>query len=680
MQSQNISSQARTVARGITLLAATLFLSVAAVMALTRTFHPAPVVSAEGVKENVSLSRNDTLTQMADKALESKEAADQEAYRFADAVVRENYFQMKLFRQVGTWILLVVGIVFIIAGSFTVALGRQPPDPTQYQALESAGGGSSLGAGKTGESWVVTALIMVAAFVLITLGGVALVWLSLNPITQKAQAPESYKLQGEMDPVSQPTSEPTSDVVPPVVPVAPPAPVPPPIPASPALEPTSEPTADIGSPAAPTLPVSPTQQAPPSNEATATLQPTDWSRFRGNEGLGVYRSTGDKDKIPTSFNIEKGENILWKVPVPLLGYNSPVIVGDRIFLTGADKVKREIYCYDLKDGKLLWSQEVPSTEASRKEFKIYDDTGYAAPTVATDGQRVFAIFPNGDLAAYDFTGKLLWEKHYGILPSQYGYAASLLVCENQLIIQLDLGAKKDKLSKLLSLDTKTGEQLWETPRDVPNSWSSPTLIEIDGKKQIITLADPYAIAYDTSGKEIWRAKALQTDVGPSPVFFGDTLYIVNQFPALSAVKATGTGDVSKNKDFFLWQNDEVYLPDMCCPLVNEKWVVLLESAETLTCVNRETGELAWEYYFEWDPKVTESKQRGFTSSPSLVDGMLYVIDRGGVLYVLPLTGEEPESDAIIKSQFGENCYASPAFTQGKMVMRGVTHLICIGKK
>ena len=161
-------------------------------------------------------------------------------------------------------------------------------------------------------------------------------------------------------------------------------------------------------------------------------------------------------------------------------------------------------------------------QSAAKAPKVNEDTGYAASTAATDGRRVFAIFANGNLAAFDFNGNLAWSKSLGIPDNAYGHASSLVTYKNLLIVQFDQGtSEKASKSKLLAFDSATGNPVWQTDRPVKNSWPSPIVIHAADRDQIITASDPLVISYNPKdGKEIWRAKCLVDRYGPFAHFCG----------------------------------------------------------------------------------------------------------------------------------------------------------------
>jgi outer membrane protein assembly factor BamB len=343
-----------------------------------------------------------------------------------------------------------------------------------------------------------------------------------------------------------------------------------------------------------------------------------------------------------------------------------VIWGDRLFVSGADEKSRKVFCFDAVKGTLLWQKDVPGTPASTaKPPKISEDTGYAASTMATDGRRAFAIFANGDVAALDFQGNLVWARSLGIPNSSYGYASSLATYKNLLLIQFDQGSEaKDNLSKAMALDGATGKVVWDVRRPVPNSWTSPIVAHTTLGDQFVTAADPWVIAYDPAdGKELWRANRLRQDVGPSPVFRGGVIYVVNSSPCLSAIRVDGHGDVTKTH--VLWSGED-NLPDICSPLATDDYVFLLDSSAGLTCYDAKGGKKLWEKEVEGACKA----------SPSMVGKYLYLLNDEGKMAIV-----EPgpkECKPVGTADLGEPCTASPAFHNGRMYLRGAKNLFCIG--
>ena len=400
-------------------------------------------------------------------------------------------------------------------------------------------------------------------------------------------------------------------------------------------------------------------------DTTTTSFPTaeeiskNWPRFRGPGGLGVSAYTN----VPSKWNGTTGEAILWKTGVPLPGHNSPIVWGDRVFVTGADPNVREVYCFDALSGKLLWNRPVKSASQETEPIDVFEDTGFAASTTVTDGRRVYAIFATGDVGCFNFKGKELWIRNIGVPDSAYGYASSLAIYRNLLLIQYDQGAADDELSKLIALNTFTGRTVWETKRPVPNSWSSPIVVEVADQPQIITCGDPWVIAYNpTNGTEIWRAKCIGGEVAPSPIYTAGLIIAIEPYTTMVAIKPDGRGDVTQTH--IVWKSDQI-TPDISCPVSNGELIFLLTTEGFLTCCKTTDGTKLWE----------QELQKDFLASPSIVGNRLYMLSEKGVMYIAEIGAEYKE---LAKCQLGEECFASPAFMDGRIYIRAIKHLYCIG--
>ena len=280
---------------------------------------------------------------------------------------------------------------------------------------------------------------------------------------------------------------------------------------------------------------------------------------------------------------------------------------------------------------------------------------------------MFAIFPNGDVAGFDFDGKVAWSRSLGMPINSYGHASSLAMYKNLLLVQFDQATAKEKKSKFLALEAASGKTVWEVPREVPNSWTTPIVVRVNDHDQLITATDPWVLAYDPAdGKEIWRAQCLRQDVGPSPTFCDGIVYVANQFPCATAIRADGQGDVTKTH--MLWKGEDG-LPDTCSPLATSQYVFLLATEGTLTCYDAKKGDKLWEKDFDGV---------NFASSPSLVGKLIYLVANEGKGWVV-----EPEAEGckvVAESDLGEKCITSPAFQDGRIYLRGDKSLFCIGKK
>ncbi len=375
---------------------------------------------------------------------------------------------------------------------------------------------------------------------------------------------------------------------------------------------------------------------------------SNWPSLRGPGGIGVAHSAD----APTSWNTETGDGVLWKTEVPVHGFNSPVVWEDRIFFSGGDAEGLEVLCYDANTGEQRWARTV-ETEVEFPE--VSEDTGYAAPTLATDGQRVFAIFATGDLTAFDLDGNPVWQKNMGVPKNPYGMGSSLISDGTRLFVQYD----HQDAQKVMALDCATGNVVWETPR-TKISWSSPALIETATGLQLVLNDEENVTAYDpATGKPLWQVKCLGGEVAPSPAFNGkDIVFVANEYAQASAVKLGGeTPEI-------LWQYDE-YLPEISSPLAAENLFFIATSAGDVVCLDAATGAVKWEQEFD----------DGFSSSPILAGDRIYAIDLGGVVHVFAAAEEYREIATI---EMGEPVYATPAFANGRIYIRGDENLYCIG--
>lgn len=374
--------------------------------------------------------------------------------------------------------------------------------------------------------------------------------------------------------------------------------------------------------------------------------------FRGPGGNGIAY----QKNIPNEWDGASGKNILWKQPVPIHAYNSPVIWGNKLFLSGANATSREIYCYDRNNGKLLWTAKVEQIPGSpAKSPEVTPDTGHAASTVTTDGKSVFAIFANGDVISVNMDGKKQWAKNLGVPDNHYGHSSSLLIFEDKLIVQYD----QKKSAKVLALSTKDGSELWSTPRKVRVSWASPVIVNNNGQVEVLLAADPSVASYDVNtGKELWHLDCITGEVGPSVAYGNGIVYALNEYASLVAIKPGEKPEV-------LWEAYD-YLSDVPSPIAYKDMLFIVTSYGAVACYNATSGEIIWEQEFD----------SGFYSSPILVDGKIYLMDREGMMHIFKA---EKEYVKVAASALGEKSDASPAFADGKIYIRGEKNLYCIGK-
>jgi len=389
-----------------------------------------------------------------------------------------------------------------------------------------------------------------------------------------------------------------------------------------------------------------------------------WPQFRGPFGSGL---AGD-GPWPLDWDVAAGRNVAWTTDLPAdaPGNSSPIVWGNRIFLTGANQSQEVVMCFSSEDGRLLWRSPVTVSRrdpAAFKHLEVMESTGFAAPTPVTDGRYVVATFVTADIAAFDLNGKQIWGWNAGLPDSAYGLASSLILYQDRVIWQLDQGQDaEDGKSALYAIDIATGRVVWRTPRPVPNSWATPTVVPVADRMQIIACGNPWLIAYDAeSGQEVWRARVLDGDVAPSPTWY-DTVVCVTQSGAQAAgVRCNGRGDVTDTH--VVWTSDEG-LPDTASPVTDGKVFVQAGTDGLVTCLDARTGKLLWEHEYPC----------GFEASPIIAGGRIYLWGDDGTAVILEAG---PTFRRIALMKMGEPVRATPAFVGGRIYVRGRNRLFCI---
>ena len=378
-----------------------------------------------------------------------------------------------------------------------------------------------------------------------------------------------------------------------------------------------------------------------------------WPSFRGPQGLGIAAQANP----PTFWDGATGSNVLWKTEVPLGGYNSPVVWEDRVFLTGADANKREVYCFHADTGDLLWTadaSDVPGTPATPPE--VTDDTGYAAPSVAADGRRVVALFGTGDLIGLDVDGRRLWARNLGAPANHYGHSSSLLLLGDAVFVQYDHAEG----SSLLAIEAETGRDLWQTPRQAETSWASPILAEADGQLQIVLSAAPMVAAYDpATGRQRWSTEALSGEIGSSPAYAAGRVFAANQYAKAVALDAA-TGAI-------LWSHDDLELPDAGSPVATEKHLFMPTSHGPFSCLAADDGRVVWQHEFDM----------GGYGSPVLAGDRLYWVTADGRTRIIKASDT---FELIAEPALGEASVCTPAAVSRRLYLRGARHLFCLEAK
>lgn len=400
--------------------------------------------------------------------------------------------------------------------------------------------------------------------------------------------------------------------------------------------------------AAPAAPAASAVPTAPAVSADDMLK--NWPSFRG-AASGKAASAG----LPIAWDGSTGQGIAWKAAIPRTGFSSPIVWNDRIFVTGGDEEAREIYCFNLQKGALLWRhavRDVPGAAAALP--KVTDDTGFAAPTMATDGKHLFAIFATAEIVALDFDGKRLWAKSLGQPENPFGHASSLVVFENTVFVQMD----HQKKGSLQALNTDNGDVRWTQERSFGSSWSSPAIIEQEGQPQLILSASPPVISYDPrTGKQLWRVDCLtRGDVAAVPVAANGMLYASGDSSSLVAI------DLKTQK--VAWQRNDM-IPGVSTPVIIGEWLIYGVVEGGIVCRNARTGQEVWH----------EETDAGIYASPLVSGDRVYLMDRDGVTHIFK-AADKFEQVAICK--LGEEASSTPAVAGSSLIVRSPKNLYRIG--
>jgi outer membrane protein assembly factor BamB len=385
------------------------------------------------------------------------------------------------------------------------------------------------------------------------------------------------------------------------------------------------------------------------SEAAALPAPTTTSNaFRGNNSNGVSTAKN----VPVKWDLAAGTNIAWKKPIPRSGYNTPVINGNKIFFSAADEEARELYCYDLNTGNQLWSVKADNIPGSPSAMpKVQEDTGLAASSVATNGQQVCAIFATGDIICADMDGKRLWAKNLGLPDNHYGYSSSLVTYGNTVIVQYD----NQNTPRVMALDLATGTERWSKARTDKVVWSSPMIAQVGNSQELILMGTPNITAYNPqTGAQLWAVNCLTGEVGSSACSANGIIFGASEYSKLIAINgADGTQ---------LWESTD-YLPEVSSPVATKDNVYLATSYGVAASFNAQTGELRKEHELN-DP---------FYSSPVIVGGKVFLFNTHGKLYIFSADDNFTLLDSF---ETGEPTFATPAFTDGRVIVRTNNSIYC----
>jgi len=417
-----------------------------------------------------------------------------------------------------------------------------------------------------------------------------------------------------------------------------------------------------------------------------------WPQFRGPESLGVVENANFLNATGST------ENVAWKTEIPGTGWSSPVVWGDRIFLTSVissdkqetpkkglyfggnrleppkDEHRWMVYCLDWKTGKILWEREVHrGSPASSRHLK----NSYASETPVTDGERLYAYFGNVGLFCFDMQGKPLWSQRYGPYTMRFGWgtAASPVLHEGRIYIVDD----NDDQSFLLALDKKTGKQIWRVERNEKSNWATPYIWNSGKRTELITAGTMRVRSYDLDGNLLWELGGMSSIVIPTPfskfgLLYVTSGYVGDQVRPVFAIKPGAKGDISlkpgeTSNQYIAWYQPTAgpYNPS---PLIYGDYYYTLLDRGFLTCHDARSGQ---EIYGKQriDPAAA-----AFTSSPWAYNGKIFALSEDGDTFVMQ-AGKEFK--LLGKNTLDEMCMATPAIARDSLIIRTASKLYRIRK-
>jgi outer membrane protein assembly factor BamB len=427
-----------------------------------------------------------------------------------------------------------------------------------------------------------------------------------------------------------------------------------------------------------------------SPAGSAAPADTQWAQWRGPEGRGI----GAPGTYPTEWSATR--NIAWKSPVPGRGHSSPVVWGDRVFVTtsiegrpapgnkapdhlgydlkpgylhpdsvGADhEYTLKVLAFDARSGALLW-------ERTAYDGVMYDNrhrkNTYASPTPVTDGTLVYAYFEAAGVYAFDFNGKPVWKSDAlgRIAKGGMGPGTSPIVFENLLIVQADqeMGAG----SAIVALDKRTGRQIWRTERTTRRSWATPLVVRTAGRTELVASGAEMVVAYEPlTGKELWRSKGVESHPIPSAVAGHGLIFLTagSQAKRAMALRPGGTGDVTADAIAWTYRKGTAYVPS---PILYGDYLYLMTDAGLVTCLDALTGTVKYE---GGRPPVPAT----FTASVVAFGDRLLMTSEDGDTFMLK---PGPTHEIVGTNPLNEPVYASLALAGNTIYIRGAQNLYAI---
>jgi len=385
-----------------------------------------------------------------------------------------------------------------------------------------------------------------------------------------------------------------------------------------------------------------------------------WTRWRGPSGQGIVDTGKYRDKwSPT-------EGVKWKVPVPGRGHSSPIVWGDHIFFTTEydNGARLSMLAFRRSDGKKLWETFVPTEGVEH----VYPKNSRASATPVTDGALVYGSFGTHGLAAFDFSGKMVWHNRVGRLNNYHGSAGSPILYKDRVIIYQDHKGSEETTAYVGAFDKKTGKQVWKTPRVETVGWGTPIVVRAGDRDELIVSSQRKVYGYDPdTGKELWTVAGLSFEVIPTPVVAEGLVLCSSgrQGPTI-AIRPGGSGDLT-GTDRIVWTYEKgtAYVSS---PILYGDHIYLTNDQGILTCLDAKSGKVVYEGGRVPAPAM-------FFASMVAYDGMLLQSSEDGDMF---LVKAGPTHEIVRTNSIGEPLYASPAIANGRIYVRGLNHVFAFG--
>ncbi|HEY1051447.1 MAG TPA: PQQ-binding-like beta-propeller repeat protein [Prosthecobacter sp.] len=403
----------------------------------------------------------------------------------------------------------------------------------------------------------------------------------------------------------------------------------------------------------------------------------DWPQFRGPTADGVTTDVN----LPLTWSAK--ENLVWRAELPGPGSSSPIVSGDKIFLTsysgyGIDvkdpgdmaKLKRHALCLDKKTGKILWNHEITTDLPNKPYTGTYITThGYASSSAVTDGKGVFFFMANAGVHSFTVDGKPVWNVSVGEKAHDWGVGSSPILYGDLLIVNAALES-----NQLLALDRKTGKTVWSAT-GFPASWNTPVIVKVDGHDELVLNASGKLRAFDPlTGEELWSCNSIKAaELCPSVVAHDGVIFVIGHPGGQSqAVKAGGKGDVSATH--LLWQAQKG--SNVGSPVYRDGHLYFInDSRGVATCLDAKTGAVVYE-----QPLASRQRRDRWYSTPLLAGDRMYCVGRETGTYVI---AAKPQFELLATNVIADDASisnASPAASDGQIFLRSNKFAYCFGKK